>query len=87
MGKHQEENGKLTDEYKRITEQFKDLQAKFRHFESIDAARFTELWWLQQEELTALTQKLLGASRVIHEQQLGWQWQPPDEHVGFGWVG
>lgn len=56
-------------------------QAKFRHFEAVDAARFNELWALQQAEAAALARKLLGASRVIHEQQLGWGWRGPDEQV------
>jgi hypothetical protein len=59
-------------------------QAKFRHFEGIDAAKFDELWELQQGEVSALARKLLAASRVIHEQQLGWAWRAPDEHVSAG---
>ncbi len=56
-------------------------QAKFRHFDRIDAAKFAELWALQQEEATALTKQLLQADRVIHEQQLGWSWVPPDDSI------
>jgi hypothetical protein len=54
-------------------------QAKFRHFDRIDSARYAELWQLKQEEATELTQQLLAADRVISEQQLGWAWAPPDE--------
>jgi hypothetical protein len=63
------------------------MQAKFRRFEAADAARFDELWRLQQEEAEALARKLLDASRVLHEQQLGWAWRAPDERVSgpSGW--
>lgn len=79
--KFSEEISKLTDEYKRTTEQFKDLQAKFRHFGKVDAQKYTQLWHLQQEEAVGLSKQLLAADRVIHEQQLGWQWQGPDEAI------
>jgi hypothetical protein len=59
-------------------------QDKFRHFEASDAARFRELWALQQEEAAGLARRLLDASRVISEQQLGWGWQAPDEKVRLG---
>jgi hypothetical protein len=36
---------------------------------------------MQQQEACGLVQQLLAADRVIHEQQLGWQWQPPDESL------
>lgn len=34
---------------------------------------------MKQEEVHAVAHKLLAADQVIHEQQLGWQWQGPDE--------
>lgn len=38
-----------------------------------------QIWQMKQEEVHAVAHKLLAADRVIHEQQLGWQWQGPDE--------
>ena len=38
-----------------------------------------QIWQMKQEEVHAVAHKLLEADRVIHEQQLGWQWQGPDE--------
>lgn len=60
---------------------FLHLQAKFRHFAKIDTAKHHQLWQLQQEEAEGLVKQLLAADRVIHEQQLGWQWQGPDESI------
>jgi chromosome segregation ATPase len=43
MEKHsQDENVKLTEEYKRVTELFKDLQSKFKHFEQVRTERMKE---------------------------------------------
>lgn len=53
-------------------------QAKFCHFGKVDGSKYTQLWRMQQQEACSLVQQLLAADRVIHEQQLGWQWQPPD---------
>ena len=38
-----------------------------------------QIWQMKQEEVHAVAHKLLAADRVIHEQQLGWRWQGPDE--------
>ena len=57
------------------------LQAKFRHFDKVDAAKFSELWQLQQAEAGDLTRQLLAADRVITEQQLGWKWKGPDDSL------
>ena len=38
-----------------------------------------QIWQMKQQEVHGLAQKLLQADRVVHEQQLGWQWQGPDE--------
>jgi hypothetical protein len=57
------------------------VQAKFRHFGKVDTAKYSQLWRLQQQEACGLVRQLLAADRVIHEQQLGWQWAPPDEGI------
>ncbi|KXZ47783.1 hypothetical protein GPECTOR_33g665 [Gonium pectorale] len=79
--RYREENMRLTDEYKRITEQFKDLQSKFRHFEMVDIKKYKEVWGMKESEVAALVRQLLQADKVIHEQQLGWDWKPPDDAV------
>jgi len=57
------------------------MQAKFCHFGKVDMNKYTQLWHMQQQEACSLAQQLLAADRVIHEQQLGWQWQPPDDSL------
>ncbi|EFJ47566.1 hypothetical protein VOLCADRAFT_81425 [Volvox carteri f. nagariensis] len=79
--RYRDENMRLTDEYKRITEQFKDLQSKFRHFELVDTKKYKEVWGMKESEVAALVRQLLQADKVLHEQQLGWEWRPPDDEV------
>lgn len=48
--------------------------------EHMDSLLFVvQIWQMKQEEVHAVAHKLLSADRVIHEQQLGWQWRGPDE--------
>ncbi|GAX84384.1 hypothetical protein CEUSTIGMA_g11806.t1 [Chlamydomonas eustigma] len=79
--KYMEENMKLTDEYKRITEQFKDLQSKFRHFEQVDTQKYNEVFAMKEREVAGVVKQLLQADKVLHEQQLGWDWLPPHDSV------
>lgn len=57
------------------------MQDKFCHFGKVDVSKYNELWHMQQQEACGLVRQLLAADRVIHEQQLGWQWQPPDDSL------
>eukprot|EP00051_Salpingoeca_urceolata_P005515 m.73944 g.73944 ORF g.73944 m.73944 type:complete len:691 (+) comp14395_c0_seq2:114-2186(+) len=77
----QEQNGTLTEDYNRIAEQFQDVQSKFMHFQTLDAKRFEEVWSMNEETCTALTQKALMADKILCEQQLGLQWVPPVEDL------
>ncbi|KAJ1549445.1 hypothetical protein HK405_003226 [Cladochytrium tenue] len=74
----QQENASLTDDHNRLTEQFRELQKKFRHFRLTDARRYRDVWEMNDEEAKALVRKVLQADRIIHEQQLGMPWAPPD---------
>lgn len=77
----QDENNKLTDEYRRVTEQFKDLQSKFRHFEGADAKTYQKVLDNNRRTCTVLVKKLLEADRIIHTSQLSLRWMPPSEQV------
>ena len=77
--RYQEENLKLTEEYKRITEQFKDLQNKYKHFQAADIKKYEEVWNMNEETVSKLVDKVLQADKIIHEQQLGMRWMPPDD--------
>jgi len=71
----------LTDDYKRITDQFKELQKKFRHFQIADSKKYRQVWQMNEETAQEKLRKVLQADRIIHEQQLGLEWQAPDEDI------
>jgi dynein regulatory complex protein 1 len=77
--RYRSENKGLTDAYKQITEQYKELQNKFRHFQSADRKKYSEVWAMNQSIVQETAQKVLDADRIIHEQQLGWEWCAPAE--------
>ena len=78
---YKQQNVELSDEYRRITEQFQDLQSKYKHFQASDAKKFDEVWAMKEGEVKQLLALILQADKIIHEQQLGLYWYPPNEDV------
>ena len=78
---YKQNNIELTDEYRRITEQFQDLQGKYRHFQMSDAKKFDEVWAMKEGQVKQLLALVLQADKIIHEQQLGLYWYPPNEEA------
>ncbi|CAD5115929.1 DgyrCDS4859 [Dimorphilus gyrociliatus] len=83
---YKDENANLTDDYKRLTDQFKELQKKSRHFLGIDAAKFRDVWIMNENEAKDYLNKVLECDKLIHEQQLGMAWPVSDiaftENIG-----
>ena len=75
----QDENSRLTDEYRRVTEQFKDLQTKFRHFEEADAKTYQRVLENNRDTCVQLVAKLLEGDRLVHTQLLALAWNAPSE--------
>ncbi len=36
---------------------------------------------MKESEVAKVVKHLMQADKVLHEQQLGWDWQPPDDSV------
>ncbi|ESP00267.1 hypothetical protein LOTGIDRAFT_225997 [Lottia gigantea] len=83
---YRDENTQLTEDYKRIAEQFRDLQKKSKHFMATDAKKFADVWCMNEEECKEMLNSVLQCDEVIHQQQLGLNWETPDisftENVG-----
>ena len=75
--KFKSRNTALTTEYQRTTRQYRDLQAKYRHFEAADHARYKSLITVHADEMKVMAARLLTADRVITEQLLGREWIAP----------
>ena len=67
----------LMEEFRRNTEQYRELQKKVKHFRQSDAQRFYDIWRMNEERVGFLAEEVLHADRVIHQQQLGLQWERP----------
>eukprot|EP00396_MALV-II-16_sp_LP-1_P000175 gene175-64_t len=80
--KFKQENQDLTDEYKRLTRQFKDLQQKYQHFATADEKKFREVWKMNETEANVLIAQVQECNRIIHEQQLGLNWEASKHDVG-----
>lgn len=68
----------LMAEYQKNIEQYKDLQKKVRHFQLADINRFYKIWKMNEEKARELAQSVADADQIIHEQQLGLAWTPPE---------
>ncbi|XP_065062608.1 dynein regulatory complex protein 1-like [Rhopilema esculentum] len=75
---YSDENHALTEDLKRITEQYKELQKKFRHFQATDEKKFRDIWLMNEERAKTLVGNVLEQDRIVHEHQLGLQYDEND---------
>ena len=73
-----DENQVLAEEYKRVTDMFNDMQLKSQHFLGVDLKKFHDIWKMNEDQCKTIAHNLLEADRIVHEQQLGLEWIPPD---------
>lgn len=57
------------------------LQAKFKRFQQMDIKKYEAVSKMHADDAVALAKRVLTADRLLHEQQLGWVWNPPAEAV------
>lgn len=80
---HQNEASQLNDDYLRIVNLTKELEAKMRHFENSDNKRFHEIWKMNFNTVKQLASECLIADRIIHQQQLGVNWDKENSRLWF----
>ena len=44
----------------------------------MDQKKFQDIWSMNEEQVKELVHNVMEEDRIIHEQQLGLPWQPPD---------
>ena len=54
------------------------LSLSCRHFQATDSKKFQDIWAMNEELVTDLVHKVLEEDRIIHQQQLGLKWEPPN---------
>ncbi len=67
----------LMEEYRKNTEQYRELQKKVKHFQLTDHRRFHDIWRMNEDKVRSLAKEVECADKIIHEQQLGLNWDPP----------
>ncbi len=66
----------VMEEYRKNTEQYRDLQKKVKHFQVTDRRQFRDIWLMNEDKVQGLAKEVENADRIIHEQQLGLDWEP-----------
>ena len=73
----QDELQGLMDDYRKNTEQYRELQKKVKHFQTMDAKRFHDIWLMNEEKVRSLAKDVANADQTIYSQQLGLEWEAP----------
>ena len=66
----------LMEEYRKNTEQYRELQKKVKHFQVTDRRQFRDIWLMNEYKVQGLAKEVENADKIIHEQQLGLDWEP-----------
>ncbi|XP_052121907.1 dynein regulatory complex protein 1 [Frankliniella occidentalis] len=72
------ETARLHEEISRLHQNIGDIEKKANHFANINDRRYNQVWNLRQETANELLTKIMTIDRLIHEQQLGLEWSPPE---------
>lgn len=69
---------RLNSEIQKLKKGIDDTETKTEHFSFINQQRYRELWDLNVRRAVEVLDKILSIDKVIHEQQLGMEWKPPN---------
>ncbi|XP_034018067.1 dynein regulatory complex protein 1-like [Thalassophryne amazonica] len=74
-------NQNLVKDYSRCHQQYEHLQKKMKHFATVEAKTFEEMWLMIELEVKQLVDRALDIDSLIYKSQLGVAWERP--HMGF----
>lgn len=72
------EIAKLTEQIKKLHTDIMKIEEKADHFMEANDTKFHQVWDLNKATADKLLDDILKVDKVIHEQQLGLKWDPPD---------
>ncbi|XP_033227866.1 dynein regulatory complex protein 1 isoform X2 [Belonocnema kinseyi] len=72
---------KLTDQVLRAHKSILELENKSDHFTAINEKQYLEIWDMNSKIADELLQKILTADKIIFEQALGLEWEPPEQKI------
>ncbi|XP_076626610.1 dynein regulatory complex protein 1 [Colletes latitarsis] len=72
---------RLTNEILKSQKAIIDLEEKSNHLATVNDRKYMQIWDMNIETANELVDKILAADRIIHEQLLGIEWEPPTEQL------
>ncbi|KAL6267785.1 hypothetical protein P5V15_000856 [Pogonomyrmex californicus] len=70
---------KLTDQVIKVHKNILDLMEKSNYFTKLNDKTYMQIWDMNVKNANGLLDKILNADKVIYEQILGIEWNPPEE--------
>lgn len=75
--KSQTEIGKLMDEIQKWRKKLINLEEKSDNMLEINEQKYQNIWKINEDEAKDLLKKILDIDKLLYEQQLGLEWEPP----------
>ncbi|KAG7209368.1 hypothetical protein KM043_015468 [Ampulex compressa] len=72
---------KLTDQVLKLHKSIIDLEEKTNHFTIINDRKYMQIWDINIKSANEFLDKILTADKIIYEQALGLEWQPPEKQL------
>ncbi|XP_063916676.1 dynein regulatory complex protein 1 [Zophobas morio] len=69
---------KLTVEIKKLCKNILDIENKADHLAAVNNEKFKKIWNMNKKRADELFTRVLDIDKVLHEQQLGLEWTPPE---------
>ncbi|KAM0731882.1 Dynein regulatory complex protein 1-like protein [Formica fusca] len=70
---------RLTDQVIKAHKNILDLVEKSNHFTSVNDKKYMQIWDMNAKNTNELLDKILTIDKIIYEQALGLEWNPPEK--------
>ncbi|GAB1866000.1 UPF0407 protein CG10958 [Camponotus japonicus] len=70
---------RLTDQVIKAHKNILDLVEKSNHFTSVNDKKYMQIWDMNAKNANELLDKILNIDKIIYEQALGLEWDPPEK--------
>ncbi|XP_012279027.1 dynein regulatory complex protein 1 [Orussus abietinus] len=70
---------RLTEQVTKAHKNILELEEKSDHFTSINERQYLNIWDMNEKSAKELVDKIMTADKIIYEQTLGLEWEPPEE--------
>lgn len=77
----QQEIKKITDEVVHLHDNIVDIETKADIFLKTNEKTYQQLWSMNRSQSVELLEQILQIDKVLYEQQLGLEWNPPEKSI------